>query len=792
MGRVLIAVALSVGLSCQMTEAATAHMSDHLGPPSSAPSIDPVVQWNKNLLAIVRTPGAQPATVHPTRSFAIMHAAIYDAVNAIDRTHAEYLVHLSGVPRDASQEAAAAAAAHAALVALYPTLTSTLDAELAQSLASIPDGQRKTAGIHIGQTVADQILALRSSDGSNAQPIPYVFGNAPGDYQSTPPNFPPQPQFTHWSRVTPFALEAANQFRPGPPPALTSDQYGAAVDEVQPLGIAGSITATADEALTGQFWNGAIQNYWNEIAQTASATHNLTTAENARLFALLDLSFADAVIAFYDAKYTYNLWRPVTAIRAADTDGNPDTVADPNWIPQVGKTAPDPSYPGAHAVISAAGAEVLISFFGRDQRVFNVTSEVLSGVERTFSDVSAAAEEATFSRIFAGQHFRFDLTTGQGLGRQVADFVVDNLLRPENQDNEDTRGDGADKHGTYVQTNLVSDISGLALHTDPNLHNPWGTSVGPGSPIWVSDNETGVTTLYDGAGNPQPAPGNGQLVVAIPAPPSAAPGTSGAPTGQAFNTFDPASSDFVISEGGASGTSFFVFATENGIIAGWNPHVDLTHAVIAVDRSTATDDAGDVGAVYKGLTLVTTPAGKFLYASNFRFGMVDVFDSHFNLVNSFADPTVPAGFAPFGIHNIGGNLFATFAKQDTDKHDDVAHPANGFVDLFAPNGDLLQRLVSRGMLDSPWAVTLAPPTFGVFGGEILVGNFGDGRINVYDPSSGEFLGRLSSAKGPVTIPGLWGLRFAPMTPGAGPNTLYFTAGINDEADGLFGDIIPNQ
>jgi len=339
---------------------------------------------------------------------------------------------------------------------------------------------------------------------------------------------------------------------------------------------------------------------------------------------------------------------------------------------------------------------------------------------------------------------------------------------------------------SYVQTNLVSDVPGLAAHTDPNLKNPWGTAVGPGSPIWVSDNHAGVTTLYDGAGNPQP------LVVAIPAPPSAGKDAVGAPTGQAFNTFDPTSSDFVISENGRSGPAFFLFATEDGTIAGWNPNVDRPHAVIAVDKSTATDSAGDVGAVYKGLALVTTPAGKFLYASNFRFGTVDVFNSHFELVNSFTDPTVPAGFAPFGIHNIGGKLFVTFAKQGPGKTDDAARPGNGFVDVFAPNGDLLQRLVSRGELDSPWAVTLAPATFGAFGGDILIGNFGNGRINVYDPMSGKFQGRLSKAAGgPIVIDGLWGLRFAPATPGAGANTLFFTAGLNDEADGLFGTIVPN-
>jgi hypothetical protein len=389
---------------------------------------------------IVRTPGAQQATVHPTRSFAIMHAAIYDAVNAIDRKHRPYLVHLSGVPRDASQEAAAAAAAHEVLVALYPTFKTTLDAQLQQSLAQIQDSNGKAEGVLIGQSVADRIVAARSNDGSNAPPIPYVFETAPGDYQSTPPNFPPQPQFTHWSHVTPFALERANQFRPGPPPALTSDAYSDAFNQIKSLGIANSTTATADEALTGRFWNGAIQNYWNEIAQTLSLSNGSTTAQNARLFALLNLSFADDVIAFYDTKYTYNFWRPVTAIRAGEVDNNPETVADPNWLPEVGKTAPDPSYPGAHAVISATAAEVLISFFERDRTEFNVTSEVLPGVERSFTSISAAAEEATLSRIFGGQHFRFDLTTGQRLGREVADFVVDNFLtRGQPKDESDDR-----------------------------------------------------------------------------------------------------------------------------------------------------------------------------------------------------------------------------------------------------------------------------------------------------------------------------------------------------------------
>jgi uncharacterized protein (TIGR03118 family) len=320
---------------------------------------------------------------------------------------------------------------------------------------------------------------------------------------------------------------------------------------------------------------------------------------------------------------------------------------------------------------------------------------------------------------------------------------------------------------SYVKTNLVSDIAGMARVTDPHLKNPWGmaaspnTPTSPGSPLWVSDNHAGASTVYDGAGNPQPSSTN-PLVVSIPAPQSAGSDAVGAPDGMVFNTFDRAASDFVIAKDGASGPSFFLWATEDGTIVGWNPSVDRTHAVIAVDRSTETDSAGDVGAVYKGLALVATPAGKFLYASNFRFGTVEAFDSNFKLVNSFTDPTVPAGFAPFGIHNIGGQLYVTFALQGAGKMDDDAGPGNGFVDVFAPNGVLLQRFASRGKLDSPWAVTLAPSSFGVFGGDILVGNFGDGRINAFDPTSGAFLGQLRDAGGRLRSLGCGGSGSGPV------------------------------
>jgi hypothetical protein len=397
---------------------------------AAAQPVNPVVQWNRTLLVIVRTPGAQAPTIHPTRSFAIMHAAIYDAVDAIDGTHAPYAVSLMGASRLASQEAAAGAAAHEVLLALYPAFQSLLDARLQESLAEVPDGPDKDDGVAVGQGVAGRMLALRGDDGSGAQPAPFTFGSNPGDYRSTPPNFPTQPQFVHWSGVRPFALESASQFRPEPPPPLTSRAYSAAFDEVRSLGSANGTTATADQALAGRFWNGAIQNYWNEIAQTAAVAHGLSTAETARLFALLDLTFADAVIAFYDAKYTYTFWRPVTAVRAADTDGNRHTEGDPTWLPEVTNTPPDPSYPGAHAVISAAGATVLSAFFGQDRFDFGVTSEILPGIERSFTRFSEAAGEATSSRVFAGVHFPFDLTAGRRLGRQVAKFVDERLLLP--------------------------------------------------------------------------------------------------------------------------------------------------------------------------------------------------------------------------------------------------------------------------------------------------------------------------------------------------------------------------
>jgi membrane-associated phospholipid phosphatase len=378
---------------------------------------------------ILRTAGAQPPTIHSTRSFAILHASIFDAVNNIDGTYSPYLVRLSNVSRLASQPAAADQAAHDVLVILYPGFRATLDAELQQDLAQVSNGQSKDDGIAIGQAVAAQILSLRSNDGSGISPPPFIPGNQPGDYQLTPPNFAAA-DFTQWPQVTPFALARADEFRPGPPPDLTSDEYTSVFNEVKSLGFINSTTRTSRQTLIGTFWNGNIQDFWNEIAQTAALRHHLNLARSARLFALLNISLADTAIAFFDAKYTYQFWRPVTAIQMAGSDGNPSTEPNPTWLPLTTKTAPDPAYPGAHSAISAAGAEVLRFYFGQ-QFIFDVTSESLAGVTRHFTSFSAAAEEAGLSRIYAGQHFRSDHIAGKRLGRQVAESVDETILLPK-------------------------------------------------------------------------------------------------------------------------------------------------------------------------------------------------------------------------------------------------------------------------------------------------------------------------------------------------------------------------
>jgi uncharacterized protein (TIGR03118 family) len=326
----------------------------------------------------------------------------------------------------------------------------------------------------------------------------------------------------------------------------------------------------------------------------------------------------------------------------------------------------------------------------------------------------------------------------------------------------------ASNHGTgagYQVRNLVSDGTIPADHVDRHLINAWGLAFGAGTPAWVADAGTGVSTVYDGRGNPA------RLVVTIP---------GGSPTGIVAN----ASPLFVVRQQHRAGPSRFIFASEAGVIAGWSPLVSLTSAVVGHG---ATD-----GAIYKGLALVTSHGATALYATDFHNAKIDVFDAMFRRIQvpgGFRDPGIPRGFAPFGIQDLGGKLYVTYAKQDEEREDDVAGRGLGFVDVFDPEDHLQMRLASSGALNAPWGLAKAPRGFGRFGGGILVGNFGDGRINAYDPDSGAFLGGLRDPDGGLlAVDGLWGLSFGNGARTQPPGTLFFAAGPDDERHGLFGRI----
>jgi uncharacterized protein (TIGR03118 family) len=329
----------------------------------------------------------------------------------------------------------------------------------------------------------------------------------------------------------------------------------------------------------------------------------------------------------------------------------------------------------------------------------------------------------------------------------------------------------------YEVTNLVSDVPGQALQVDPNLVNAWGLAAGPATPWWVADNGTDVSTLYTGTGDVLP------LVVKV----------AGAPTGLVFN----GGSGFVVSHEGPSDPSLFLFATEAGTIRGWNPNVGSesppsTRSFVLVNRHAE-------GAVYKGLAIASTADGDFLYATDFHNARVDMFDASLNLVTppgAFVDPTLPDGYAPFGIAQLGGSVFVTYAKQDASASDEIAGPGLGFVDMYDTNGTFLGRVGSRGRLNAPWGLAMAPEGFGRYGGDLLVGNFGDGRILAFEPpaqSGGPFVfrSRLRVAGGDLlTIDGLWALAFGKGGPAGPTHTLFFTAGPDDESHGLFGSIVP--
>ena len=328
----------------------------------------------------------------------------------------------------------------------------------------------------------------------------------------------------------------------------------------------------------------------------------------------------------------------------------------------------------------------------------------------------------------------------------------------------------------YIQTNLVSNVDGVAAHPDTDLVNAWGMSRTATSPWWISDNGTGKATLYNSLGVK-----NQNVIVTIAPPPgSTDPAT---PTGQVANT---TGAGFTVSETVAgvtkSGSSRFIFATEDGTISGWNPTVNAAHSIIGVDKSSS--------AIYKGLAILTTDSGTFLYAANFKAGTVDVFGSDWQPVTSvtFADPTLPPGYAPFNIQALGTSLFVAYAKVG-DLPDEQAGKGLGYVDEFDANGTLLRHFEHGPWLNAPWGLAIAPATgFGEFNGALIVGNFGSGRLVAYDGNSGAFLGFLHGAKGPLVIDGLWGIAFGAGGSNGLPTELFFTAGPTDEHDGLFGKL----
>jgi PAP2 superfamily len=480
----------------------------------SVPSAAFVLDWNELLTNVqqARGQGNQQAA----RALAMMNAAVYDSVNAVNPTHTVYHVDAQGFPdvSIASADAAAAQAAHDVAVRLYtnPAEVARFDGLLATELGEVPDGPAEDAGVALGAYVADQIVTWRANDGATAS-VPYVQRFEPGQWRPTPPAFAQTPNTPQWRYVTPFAMTSGDQFRPGPPPALTSAEYTAAFQEVKELGRIDSTTRTPEQTQIAFFWAGAgVSNagvgIWNQIARTVAAERDLSLADNARLFAQMSVANADAFIAGFDTKYEYNFWRPVTAIRAADTDGNPDTAPDPTWTPLIA-TPNHQSYVSLHSTQSMAAAQSLAAFFGTDQVPFTAT---WAGVDRSFNKFTEAAKEAGASRIYAGIHWSFDKAVGLQQGRKIGQYVADNFFQPLG---ESLTAAGAPARPVHqsLRANRVQPLLAEALARwqaagvdtsalagiDVRVADLGGTTLGlaSGRTIWLDDNAAGWGWFVD-------------------------------------------------------------------------------------------------------------------------------------------------------------------------------------------------------------------------------------------------------------------------------------------------------
>jgi PAP2 superfamily len=415
-----------------------------LGPANHALTANEVLAANERVLVIAAT-GGQNALVQ-TRTLAMVHAAIHDALNTIDPRFERYAFQGDVVP-GADPEAAVAAALHDVLVAVIPlfgtpaqraSALATAEADYGAALASIPDGAGKTAGIDVGQDAAAAIVALRTDDGLAFINPPYTPIAAPGFWQPTPNPNPASPAgvsflpaiLPGWGNLSPFTLMTGSQFRPDPPPTLDSEEYAAEFDEVKAIGEQFSATRTLEQSEIARFWYENSQLGWNRIARAIAASRAIDLWEQARLLALVNFGLADGFIAGWNARYVYNWWRPVTAIRMGDADGNPATIADPNWNTYL-NTPAIPDYPSTHSVLGAAAAEVIERFFDDDAIAFTTTSGApFAGLTRGFSSVAAAAEENADSRVYAGIHFRSATVEGLRLGRKIAKFAVQHYLAP--------------------------------------------------------------------------------------------------------------------------------------------------------------------------------------------------------------------------------------------------------------------------------------------------------------------------------------------------------------------------
>ena len=405
----------------------------------SGGKIDPVIEWNDVLIDALRADTTMPGPGWASRNGAIVHAAIFDAVNSIDGSYEPFLVD-ADVSKNLPLDAAVAGAGWRVLSKLYPAQQSTFDAALKKTLKRVDNGKKETKAVALGIATADTCLASRANDHSS-DVVPYTVGSDPGDWQPTPPGYA-DAWGPGWGLVTPFTMTTGAQFRPPPAPALTSAEYTAAYNDVKSLGAKNSTTRTADQTQIGIFWGydrggmgtpPALYNQWIQVI--AQQTHN-STVENARLFALANIAMADAGVAAWDCKFIDNLWRPITGIQKGDTDGNPDTIGDPTWEPLGAPgggvvpnfTPPFPAYVSGHATFGAAVGEVLKDFYHTDKMKFTLTSDELPGVTRTFKTFSQAVEENGRSRIYLGIHWQFDNTEGQKLGRTIADFVFANAM----------------------------------------------------------------------------------------------------------------------------------------------------------------------------------------------------------------------------------------------------------------------------------------------------------------------------------------------------------------------------